>query len=78
MNFMLQRFNLTCARVRERMDTSGRSLRAAPSLMFGTYVGHHPYVKTGNKSRRDQRTLIVARSADHKWSSGSALVVLLD
>jgi hypothetical protein len=27
--------------------------------MFGTYVGHHPYVKSGNKSRRDQNALIV-------------------
>jgi hypothetical protein len=59
MNFMLQRFNLTCARVREKMDTCGRSLRAAPSCMFGTFVGRHPYVKTGNKSSRDQNTLIV-------------------
>ena len=65
---MLQRFNLTCARVRERMDTYGRSLRAAPSHMIGTYVGHHPYVKAGNKSRRDQNTLILG-SCDHaSWT----------
>ena len=35
MNFMHQKFDVTCTRVRERMDTCGKSLRAAPSRMFG-------------------------------------------
>ena len=57
---MLQRFNMTCERVRERIDTLGRRLRAVPSRIFGTYVGQHPYHNTGNNSRKDQNTLIFA------------------
>jgi hypothetical protein len=57
---MLQKFNMTYARVRERMDTCGRRLHAAPPRIFSTYVGYLPYVSTSNKSRSDQNIPIVS------------------